>query len=237
MNNRQTLVVEGLTFEYPTGGRALDGVSFSLDDGEKVALLGPNGAGKSTLLVHLNGIMTGQGVIVVAGKTLNKANLGEIRPKVGLVFQNPDDQLFCSSVEEDVAFGPRCMGRKGTDLSQDVAHALSAVGMEALKHRFPQQLSGGEKKRAALATVLSMQPILLALDEPTAGLDARARRSVIEVLKALPQAMLVATHDLSLAAEIFQRAIVLDAGQIVYDGALADILSDDEFLKRHGLLA
>lgn len=232
------LQLQDLTFQYPGGAHALDGISFTLHEGEKVALLGPNGAGKSTLLLHLNGIKTGgEGEITVAGERLTKQSLATIRSYVGLVFQNPDDQLFCPTVGEDVAFGPRCLGQQGEELEAEVTRALASVGLEALRDRFPQHLSGGEKKRAALATVLSMRPRLLALDEPTAGLDARARRAVISILKGLPQALLIATHDLALAEELAERAVILDSGRVVYDGPLGPALQDQALLERYGLLA
>lgn len=233
----RALVVSDLSFSYPAGPSVLEAVSFHVEPGEKVALLGPNGAGKSTLLLHLNGIKEGKGTIEVAGETLSKQSLARVRCHIGLVFQNPDDQLFCPTVAEDVGFGLRCQGIKGEELRAEVARALSAVGMESLGGRFPQHLSGGEKKRAALATVLSTRPALLALDEPTAGLDARARRSVIEVLRGLAQAMLIATHDLDFASELCTRALILDEGRIVFDGPLAQAIGDEALLRRYGLLA
>lgn len=231
------LVVTELSFSFPGGPPVLSSVSFTIDHGEKVALLGPNGAGKSTLLLHLNGIKEGTGSITVAGEVLSSRNLARVRANIGLVFQNPDDQLFCPTVAEDVGFGPRCQGMEGEELRAEVARALTSVGMQQLGGRFPQHLSGGEKKRAALATVLSMRPALLALDEPTAGLDARARRSVIEVLRVLPQAMLVATHDLGFVSELCERALILEQGRIVYDGPMEQVAGDTELLLRYGLLA
>lgn len=237
MSSPAALVVNELSFSYPAGPSVLHSISFRVERGEKVALLGPNGAGKSTLLLHLNGIKEGHGTVTVAGDVLSKESLARIRANVGMVFQNPDDQLFCPTVGEDVGFGPRCQGMRGEELRAEVARALSSVGMESLSGRFPQHLSGGEKKRAALATVLSMRPVILALDEPTSGLDARARRSVIEVLRRLPQAMLVATHDLDFAAQICTRALILDQGRIVHDGPIAETTEDTGLLTRYGLLA
>jgi cobalt/nickel transport system ATP-binding protein len=163
--------------------------------------------------------------------------VSSLREFVGLVFQNPDDQLFCPTVAEDVAYGLRCRGLDGDELSERVESALQAVHMNSARDRFPQNLSGGEKKRVALATVLAIGPELLVLDEPVAGLDARARRSVIEVLKSLNTALLVATHDLALASEVADRALVLAEGKLVYDGSLDAVLEDDSFLFRHGLKA
>lgn len=230
------VTVEDLCFHY--GSReVLKNVAFRLPVGAKVGLLGPNGAGKSTLLLHLNGILQGQGKIVIDGLTLEAKSLPEIRQKVGLVFQDPDDQLFCSSVFEDVAYGPMYQGLPAAEVEERVSRALAAVGMEATRQRSSHQLSGGEKKRVALATVLSMQPSLLALDEPTSGLDPRARRSLIELLRSLPNTMLVATHDLALLEELLQDALVLDGGQLVFQGKTADLLADRERLERHGLVA
>jgi cobalt/nickel transport system ATP-binding protein len=212
-------------------------VSFHLAAGSKVALLGPNGAGKSTLLLHLNGILQGQGRITVDGLDLLPANLGRIRQKVGLVFQDPDDQLFCPTVFEDVAYGPLYEGLPAAEVEQRVQQALEAVGMVQAASRSPHQLSGGEKKRVALATVLSMRPALLALDEPTNGLDPRARRALIELLRGLPNTMLVATHDLAMLEELLPQAIVMDEGRVVYQGPTEQLLADPQLLERHGLTA
>ncbi len=230
------VTIEDLCFSY---GRhqVLRRVGFTVQPGAKVGLLGPNGAGKSSLLLHLNGILQGEGTIVVDGLPLNAANLGRIRQKVGLVFQDPDDQLFCPTVFEDVAYGPLYQGLPASEVEQRVEQALAAVGMQQARERSPHQLSGGEKKRVALATVLSMQPALLALDEPTNGLDPRARRSLIELLRTLPNTMLVATHDLAMLEELLPEAIVMDEGQIVFQGATAALLADKELLERHGLTA
>lgn len=230
------LSVRSLKFAY--GQRqVLNEISFEVPAGAKVALLGPNGAGKSTLLLHLNGILQGQGSIDVDGVTLSPVTLGTIRQKVGLVFQDPDDQLFCTSVFEDVAYGPMYAGLPKAEVEARVEQALKAVGMLEARERSPHQLSGGEKKRVALATVLSMQPALLALDEPTNGLDPRARRSLIELLRSLPNTMLVATHDLAMLQELFEHALVMDEGQVVFQGKTADLMADQERLERHGLVA
>ncbi len=228
------LEIQDLEYSYPTGQSALRGLGFTLERGERVALLGPNGAGKSTLLLQLTGTVSGKGAIRLNGKS---AQVSSLRDCVGLVFQNPDDQLFCPTVAEDVAYGLRCRGLAGEELTGRVESALQAVCMSSARDRFPQNLSGGEKKRVALATVLAIGPELLVLDEPVAGLDARARRSVIDVLKSLKTALLVATHDLALASEVAERALVLDEGKLVYDGSLQSILEDEEFLFEHGLKA
>lgn len=230
-----TLEVRHLSFDYPDGRRALQDISFRVEEGEKVALLGANGAGKSTLLMHLNGILQGDGQVLVKGMQVNKDNLGAIRAAVGLVFQNPDDQLFSSTVFEDVAYGPRYQGLRPEDVQGRVGAALAAVGMEGFDDRNPYYLSNGEKKRIATATVLSMRVEVLLLDEPTASLDPRGKRELIAFLTRQPQTMLVATHDLHLASQLASRAILLSRGQVVFDGDLSRILADEEMLAEHGL--
>jgi cobalt/nickel transport system ATP-binding protein len=229
------LSVNDLHFSYPDGHLALQGVSLKLRKGDKVALVGPNGAGKSTLMLHLNGILNGKGEVEISGKQLTRDNLPSIRAMVGLVFQNPDDQLFSPTVFEDVAFGPLHMGLPEDEVRQRVDIALKAVNMTAYKDRLSHHLSVGEKKRIAIATVLSMNPSLLVLDEPSAGLDPRARRTLINLLRELPITMLVSTHDMALVKELFSRTIVMDEGKIVADGVTQDILDDEAFLNQHGL--
>lgn len=230
-----TVEIQDLNFAYPDGHQALTHVSLSVGPGEKVALVGPNGAGKSTLLLHLNGILQGEGRVQIAGLELNKHTLGRIRALVGLVFQSPDDQLFSPSVFDDVAFGPIYQGLKPDEVKQRVADALRAVYMEGYAGRVSHHLSTGEKKRIAIASVLSMQPEVLVLDEPSAGLDPRARRGLITLLGELPQTMLVATHDLAMVRELLPRMVIVDGGQIVADGATGSLLQDEELLAAHGL--
>jgi cobalt transport protein ATP-binding subunit len=203
--------------------------------GDKVALVGPNGAGKSTLMLHLNGILTGSGEVNVGGKRLRREDLPAIRAMVGLVFQNPDDQLFSPTVFEDVAFGPLHMGLPMKEVEARVKSALEAVRMSGFRDRLSHHLSVGEKKRIAIATVLSMNPQILVLDEPSAGLDPRARRTLINLLRELPITMLVSTHDMRLVQELFPRTIVMDEGLIVADGLTKDILEDEKLLTAHGL--
>jgi cobalt transport protein ATP-binding subunit len=203
--------------------------------GDKVALVGPNGAGKSTLMLHFNGILSGHGDVSVGGERLTRHNLHAIRAMVGLVFQNPDDQLFSPTVFEDVAFGPLHMGLPMKEVETRVQAALEAVKMSGFRDRLSHHLSVGEKKRIAIATVLSMDPQILVLDEPSAGLDPRARRTLIHLLRELPITMLVSTHDMKLVQELFPRTIVMDEGQIVADGRTSDILANEALLTAHGL--
>jgi cobalt/nickel transport system ATP-binding protein len=227
--------VEGLRFSYPDGRAALRGVSLIVAPGEKVALVGPNGAGKSTLLLHLNGILRGKGSVRVAGLEVAEANLGRIRAAVGLVFQNPDDQLFSPTVFDDVAFGPLHMGLPEPVVRARVHAALAAVDMAAYVDRTSHHLSIGEKKRIAVATVLAMEPEILVLDEPTAGLDPRARRNLITLLRQLDMTMLVSTHDIRMVAELFERTIIMEDGCIVAAGPTSAILADAALLATHGL--
>lgn len=230
--------VRGLCFAYHDGREVLHGVDLTVGQGEKVALVGPNGAGKSTLVLHLNGILgekDGDGAVGVMGQTLTKDNLGVIRAQVGLVFQDPDDQLFSPTVFEDVAFGPLHMGLPDDEVRSRVAWALKQVGMGDYAERVSHHLSIGEKKRVAIATVLSMSPELLILDEPSAGLDPRARRSLINLLRGMPQTILASTHDIRLVAELFPRMVIMDDGLIVADGPTSLLLNDIELLEAHGL--
>lgn len=229
------LAVDDLHFAYPDGHVALRGISLHLCDGDKVALVGPNGAGKSTLMLHLNGILTGKGGLTIAGLALNQKNMPLIRAAVGLVFQNPDDQLFSPTVFEDVAFGPLHMGLPEGEVRSRVDEALEAVRMSSFADRLSHHLSMGEKKRIAIATVLSMRPRILVLDEPSAGLDPRARRTLINLLRELPITMLVSTHDLAMVKELFPRTVIMDNGQIVANGLTMEILDDAVLLEAHGL--
>ncbi|RLE01449.1 MAG: cobalt ABC transporter ATP-binding protein [Bacteroidetes bacterium] len=229
------LQVQDLHFSYPDGHQALRGIDLSVCEGEKVALVGPNGAGKSTLMLHLNGILGEHSPVSIAGLAVNKQNMSTIRALVGLVFQNPDDQLFSPTVFDDVAFGPLHMGLPEEEVIQRVTSALEAVQMEDFGDRLSHHLSMGQKKRIAIATVLAMQPYILVLDEPSAGLDPRARRSLINFLKDLPITMLVSTHDLRMVEDIFPRMVIMDEGKIVADGYSRDLLQDDDLLEAHGL--
>lgn len=229
------LMIEGLDFSYPDGRRALCEVSLRIDRGEKVALVGPNGAGKSTLSLQLNGILQGSGSIRVAGLPVTRANLPIIRAKVGLVFQDPDDQLFSPTVFDDVAFGPLHLGLAEAEVRARVERALAQVGLTAYAERLCHHLSLGEKKRIAIATVLAMDPQILVFDEPSAGLDPRARRALITLLRALPLTMLVSTHDMLLVRELFPRMVVMDEGRVVADGPTEQLMNDASVLEAHGL--
>jgi len=227
--------VNCLSFAYPDGNQALQEIDLRVGEGEKVALVGPNGAGKSTLRLHFNGILRGQGEIKVCGLEVLPDNLGRIRALVGLVFQSPDDQLFCPTVFDDVAFGPIYQGLTESEVRQRVDAALEAVHMENYVNRVSHHLSVGEKKRIAIATVLSMEPKILVLDEPSAGLDPRARRNLINLLKELPQTMIIATHDLLLVRDLAPRMVIIDQGRVAADGATAELLKDKTLLENHGL--
>lgn len=234
-NGAPTLRVEHVSFRYPDNHAALHDVTLAVGAGEKVALVGPNGAGKSTLMLHLNGILQGEGVIHVGGLPVVRANLPQIRAKVGVVFQNPDDQLFSPTVFDDVAFGPMHMGLAEADVRERVAAALAQVDMADHAERLSHHLSLGQKKRVSLATVLAMTPDILVLDEPSAGLDPRGRRALIDLLAALEVTMLISTHDMRLVAELLPRMIIMDEGRIVADGPTRDLLADDALLTAHGL--
>ena len=232
-----TVDVRNLHYAYGDGTQALDGVNLFIAPGEKVALVGPNGSGKSTLILHLNGILMGDGEVRVCSQPVQAETLGKVRAAVGLVFQDPDDQLFSQSVFDDVAFGPIYMGCKPAEVRKRVDQALQAVGMETTAERVPHHLSQGEKKRVAIATVIAMDPEILVLDEPSAGLDPRSRRELIRLLDELPQTMLVASHDMQFVSEIFPRMIIIDQGRIVADGATDELMNNPALLEAHGLEA
>jgi cobalt/nickel transport system ATP-binding protein len=228
--------VSHLHFSYPDGTEALRGIELTVEPGEKVALVGPNGAGKSTLLLHLNGVLGGgHGSVVIDGITVAPSTVRQVRAAVGLVFQDPDDQLFSPTVRDDVAFGPIHMGVPEHELHHRVERALAAVGMSGFEARVPHHLSIGQRKRIAVATVLSMDPTVLVLDEPTAGLDPRGRRELMAVLAVRPETLLVSTHDLAMVAETLSRTVVLDGGAVVADGPSAELLRDEALLEAHGL--
>ncbi|MGW2729712.1 energy-coupling factor ABC transporter ATP-binding protein [Streptomyces sp. NPDC001494] len=231
-----SLEVSGLAFAYPDGHQALFGVDFSVARGERVALLGPNGAGKTTLVLHLNGILGGgAGTVTVAGMPVGKRHMAEIRQKVGIVFQDPDDQLFMPTVREDVAFGPAAAGIRGAALEERVRTALDLVGMGDFADRPPHHLSFGQRRRVAVATVLAMEPEILVLDEPSSNLDPASRRELADILRSLDVTVLMVTHDLPYAMELCQRSLILSDGVIAADGPTGELLSDDALMRAHRL--
>jgi cobalt transport protein ATP-binding subunit len=231
--------ITNLKYRYHDGTEALSGVNFQIAPGECVALLGPNGSGKSTLLLHLNGIFPekpgADGAVKIFGEPVVEKNLENIRRRVGLVFQDPDDQLFCPTVEEDVAFGPQQLGLSAAEVSERVGQSLAQVGLSEFGRRATHHLSHGEKRRVCLAGVLACAPEILVLDEPTSDLDPRGRREFMALLRKIPATKLIATHDLEFAVEMCSRAIVLDAGRIVADGPLRQVLNDEALMLAHGL--
>jgi len=230
------LDVRGLAYAYPDGHQALYGVNLHVHQGERVALLGPNGAGKTTLVLHLNGILTaGAGTVAVSGVPVTKGTLQEVRRRVGVVFQDPDDQLFMPSVRDDVAFGPANLGVKGQALEDRVKEALDRVGMVDFIDRPPHHLSFGQRRRVAVATVLAMEPEILVLDEPSSNLDPASRRELADIVRSLDVTVLMVTHDLPYALELCPRSVVLSDGVIVADGVTYDVLTDDVLMSAHRL--
>jgi cobalt/nickel transport system ATP-binding protein len=230
------LEVRNLGFAYPDGRQALFGCTFTVERAERVAVLGPNGAGKTTLALHLNGILTAAaGSVIVGGLRVSKQNRSEIRRRVGIVFQDPDDQLFMPTVKEDVAFGPANLGLRGEDLWLRVKEALTAVGMTGEADRAPHHLSFGQRRRVALATVLAMQPDILVLDEPSSNLDPAARGELAEIVLSLGLTVLMVTHDLPYALELCPRSLIMNNGVIVADGPTSDLLSDSELMAANRL--
>ncbi|MCX6927746.1 MAG: ABC transporter ATP-binding protein [Verrucomicrobia bacterium] len=231
--------IADLSYRYHDGTEALRKVSFSVAQGECVALLGPNGSGKSTLLLHLNGLLpeklVGNGSVRILGQPITPDNIDSVRRQVGLVFQDPDDQLFCPSVEEDVAFGPRQLGLSEAEVAARVQKSLAEAGLAGFGHRATHHLSHGEKRRACLAGVLACEPAVLVLDEPTSDLDPRGRREFKALLRQITATKVIATHDLELAVEICSRAIVLDRGGVVAEGPVAELLNNEELMLAHGL--
>lgn len=233
------LELKGLCYRYPDGQEALRGIDLCVEDGECIGLIGPNGAGKSTLLLHLNGILPdrldGAPMVYVHGEALTKGSLPRIRRQVGLLFQDPDDQLFCPTVQDDVAFGPQQFGLAQEEVQQLVARSLQQVGLSGFETRSPHFLSRGEKSRVCLAGVLACSPRVLVLDEPTSHLDPRGRREFKAMLQGIAATKLIATHDLEMVVELCPRAVLLDGGAIVADGPTRQLLDDEELMLAHGL--
>jgi cobalt/nickel transport system ATP-binding protein len=225
-----------LNYSYPDGNRALEAIDLDLQVGERVAIVGPSGAGKSTLLLQLNGILRGSGLVRVMGQSVADGDLKLIRRQVGLVFQDPNDQLFCPTVYEDIAFGPQNLGVSGQEIQKRIEKALSDVMLDySYAARSAHHLSHGERKRVALATVLVMEPAILALDEPTSNLDPGSRRHLIALIAALPATLILATHDLEMVLSLCTRTIVMDHGKIRADGETRQILADAPLMEKHGL--
>ena len=236
MPNDTAIDIRNLSHTYPDGTHAIEDLSLSIERGERVALLGPNGAGKSTLILHLNGVlMPTAGEVRIGDELLAEEGLRTIRQRVGLVFQDPDDQLFMATVHDDVAFGPLNMGLSDEEADARTHEALHAVGLADTASKSGQNLSFGQRKRVALATILSMRPETLVLDEPTSNLDPRSRRQMIELLDGIESTMVLATHDMDLAWTLCRRCIVVDGGTVVADGARDEILGDADLLEQHGL--
>ena len=237
--NNPSLEITGLAFAYPDGNQALYGVNLKVEKSERVAILGPNGAGKTTLVMHLNGIHGAQkGQVKIAGTTIDtndKLSLKKIRSQVGIVFQDPDDQLFMPTVRDDIAFGPYNMGLRGAELDQLVNEALAQVGMSDFADRAPHHLSFGQRRRVAVAGVLAMKPEILVLDEPSSNLDPASRRELASILASLDVTILMVTHDLPYALELCSRAVVLSGGVIAEDSPTRALLADDEKLAKYRL--
>ena len=225
-----------LQYTYPDGTRALEDIDLDIRQGERVALVGASGAGKSTLLLHLNGILRGTGTVRILGQSVADGDLKFVRKQVGLVFQDPNDQLFCPTVYEDIAFGPLNLSAAPQEVSRKVEKALRDVRLDhSYGGRPAHHLSHGERKRVALATVLAMEPSILALDEPSSNLDPANRRNLIELIAALPATLILGTHDLEMVLALCSRTVVMDRGRIRADGETGRILSDAEVMERHGL--
>ena len=234
MKTNKVIQIENLSYHYPDGTPALRDVDLEVYQNQSIAILGPNGAGKSTLLYHLNGTLMGEGKVIISGIQVEKNSLKEIRRRVGLVFQNPEDQLFCPTVFDDVAFGPLNMGLDGEGVRRRVTKALETVGLKGFETRSAHHLSEGEKKRVALATVLSMDSEILALDEPTDNLDPAGSRMLMERIQSIPQTKIIVTHHLPVAVDLCERAVLLYEGRKIEDLSMGDLLGDRALLERFG---
>jgi cobalt/nickel transport system ATP-binding protein len=235
MAKNSAIKCESLEFTYPDGNTALAGIDLEIGQGEKVALIGPNGAGKSTLFLQFNGILRGTGTITISEAILSDETLTMIRRKVGVLFQDPNDQLFCPTVFDDVAFGPLHFGMPTHELKNLVAKSLADVGLTEFENKSSHHLSLGERKRVAIASVLSCRPEILLMDEPTANLDPRHRREIINMLGDWSYTTFIATHDLDLAWDVCSRCIIINRGKVMADGPCQEILKDNDLLKANDL--
>ncbi len=232
---KKVIEIKDLYYKYPDGTPALQGVSLTLEEGECVAIVGHNGAGKSTLLKHLNGILHGHGEVSIAGLPVNKANLKAIRQTVGMVFQDPDDQLFCPTVYEDVAFGLVNMGVEQEEIKRQVNETLERMGLAGFGSRSAHHLSYGQKKRVAIATILSMLPKIMIFDEPTSNLDPRSEYLLLELIRELPGTKIMVSHDLPILFQLCERFVVLSQGRVVVDTSRERFMSNIDLIKKQGL--
>ena len=231
----KAIEIENFTYRYPDGTPALSDISLSVEHGGKLALIGPNGAGKSTLLLAMAGFAKGTGKVLVDGLEVKSKNLKKIRTRLGCCLENPDDQLFMPTLFDDVAFGPLNMGLEPEQVKTRVAEALSTVGLADMADKAPHHLSAGQKRAAAVATILAMSPKIITLDEPDGSLDPRNRDNLMKLLKSLPQTLIIATCNMNFAAALADRAVLLDKGRIIADGEAKKIMSDVELMAEHGL--
>ena len=233
--SRPVVQIESLSFKYPDGTTALRDVSLTINEGECVGLIGPNGAGKTTLLFHLNGLLRGRGGVVVDGLEVSEGNLKAVRKTVGIVFQDPDDQLFSATVADDIAFGPLSMRLSREEVDSRVSLALREAGLDGQGAKAPHHLSFGQKKKAAVAAVLAMRPKIIALDEPTSNMDPRSRRAFLRLIESLVATKVISTHDMDSVFELCDRVLLLDSGELVADGEARAILGDMCLMESHGL--
>ena len=231
----RAIQIDNFSYIYPDGTKALSNITLDIDYGRRVALIGPNGAGKSTLLLAMAGFIRGTGKIVVDGLELTKGNLKQVRSRIGCCLENPEDQLFMPTLFDDVAFGPLNMGLDAEQVRQRVTDALDKVGLSDMTERAPHHLSAGQKRAASIATVLSMSPKIITLDEPDGSLDPRHRNNLVELLKGLTQTLIIATCSMDFAAAIADIAVIIDAGQVVIAGPADKIISDSKLMSNHGL--
>ena len=232
---KSIIEIQNLSYSYSDGASALQGISLDVAEGEKLGIIGPNGAGKTTLLLHISGMLDGKGSLMMFGMDANKENIGGIRKKTGFVFQDPDDQLFSPTVFDDVAFGPLNMGLPKEEIEARVREALDEVEMTGFEQKLSHHLSAGEKKRIAIATVLSMKPEILLLDEPTANLDPGVRRHLIKLLSGFRVTMVIAGHDLDMIKQLCSRVVLLNRGRIVAEGAPPEMIGNRKLMEENGL--